>query len=498
MTEPKFEFIALLPQIIVCLTILVVIVADWFIEDPEAKKNYLGYLAALGLVEALAVLVGSKFGGFQVILGAELHPFYQSFFPDSFSWFFNITLLISGIISIMLSFQYVRDKIDHAAEFYSLLCLATLGAMFITTAKELLTLFLAIELLSISSYVLVALNKDSKQASEASLKYLVFGALSSGFFLYGSSLLFGMSGSIYYSDIHTFFQSYEGSFSLTILISVTLVLAGLGYKISAVPFHMWTPDVYQGAPLPVTAFLSSSSKIAGIVALIRILDMLNSHLTTPIWVLVLTILAVFSMTFGNLVAIAQKDIKRLFAYSSIAQGGYLLVGIIALSEKAALETAMTGLLLYLLVYVFMNLGAFACIIYLSKQVGSTQLTAFSGLGHKAPWFAFVLSCCLVSLTGLPPFAGFTGKFYLFTAVVQAGSQYTWLALFGVLNSVISLYYYMGIVKQLYFGQQDDSVQISPVNPSMMLASILCFVGILLLFVYPAPIIDFATQIVLFQ
>lgn len=493
------DFTVIIPEILVCLTALMVIGADFF-HYPEEKqrRGWLAFIAAAGLTVALGILMGSFAGGY---LGWE--RFGGSFIPDHMSLFFRAVLLISALFTIMLSVQYVQDKIHHAGEFYALICLATLGAMFLSAATEMLTFYLSLELVSLSSFVLVALRKDNPKSAEAALKYLVFGALSSGLLLYGLSLVFGMSGSIQYLQVNAFFtqnaQNFvdlRGFLSLQLLLAMFFVIGGLSYKIAAVPFHMWAPDVYEGAPLPVTAFLSVSSKLAGFAALIRILQMFDVNTLSPIWARLLIVLALLSMTLGNVLAIAQRNIKRIFAYSSIAQAGYLLLGVAALSSLQARDMALAGVFYYLLVYVFMNLGAFAAIIQLSKQAESTELLDFSGLGHQFPWFAFVLSCCLLSLTGLPPFAGFTGKFYIFGAVAQMGSSYLWLVFAGALNNVLSLYYYIRIIRTLYFSATPRSPMKTrdTVHPSMHLVSALSFVGILGLFLFPTPIFDFLTKI----
>jgi proton-translocating NADH-quinone oxidoreductase chain N len=491
------DFTAILPEILVCLTALAVIAADLFVyQDERRRRGLMAFISAAGLSLALGFLIGSYAGGY---IGLE--RFFGAFIPDHMSLFFRFALLISALLTVMLSIQYVQDKIRHAGEFYALICLATLGAMFLSAAAEMLTLYLSLELLSLSSFILVALRKDNAKSAEASLKYLIFGALSSGLLLYGLSLVFGMTGSIQYAQVNGFLAqnaqslvTREGFLALQPLLAMFLVLGGLSYKIAAVPFHMWAPDVYEGAPLPVTAFLSVSSKLAGFAALIRIVEMFDSTSLSPVWARLLFILAVLSMTLGNVLAIAQRDLKRMFAYSSIAQAGYLLLGVAALSNTASRDTALAGLLFYLLVYVFMNLGAFAAITHLSKQVASTEIIHFSGMGTKAPWFAFVLSCCLLSLTGLPPFAGFTGKFYLFGAVAQMGTVYLGLVAVGALNSVLSLYYYSKIIRVLYFGQSRSDLQIYAPHPAMMLASVVSFVGILGLFLFPSPVLDFIATI----
>jgi len=506
------DLLAILPEILVCLSALGVIIFDLLLNDKQAKTGKLAFFTGLGLALALGALLGLYLGGYH---GSD--DFSGAFKPDLMSVFFRATLLLSALLTVMLSVNYVRDKLRHPGEFYGLLSLATLGALFLVSATEILTFYLALELLSIASFILVALRKDQPRSAEAAIKYLIFGAISSAFLLFGFSLLFGMTGSLNFAEINTFLQQQGSEFvyqfaapegqsgnsfqaghlKIELMAALIMILAGLSYKIAAVPFHMWAPDVYEGAPLPVTAFLSASSKVAGFAALMRVLDMLSAEVTLPFWSRLIIILAVLSMTYGNVVAIAQQNVKRLFAYSSMAHAGYLLLGILALSELKSRDTALIGLCYYLLAYVLMNLGAFAAMVHFAAQSQSTRLQDWSGLGRRSPWLGFVLGCCLLSLTGLPPFAGFTGKFYLFGAVTMMGPQYLWLVLIGLLNSVVSLYYYARIIRVLFFGVAESSPSSQSTHSSpvlLMAAGGFSVAGLIALFVFPNWLIDFVAQI----
>ncbi|MGV3526040.1 MAG: NADH-quinone oxidoreductase subunit N [Candidatus Sericytochromatia bacterium] len=486
----------LLPEIIVCLTALGVIALDLLLDQRSQRTGRLAFLTGLGLSIALAVLVGFKLGGF---LGQSLPV--GTFHPDLMAFFFRALLLTSALLTVLFSVRYVEDKLRHPGEFYALLVLATLGAMLMTCATEIISLYLALELLSISSFVLVALRKDQPRSAEGAIKYLIYGAVSSALLLYGFSLLFGITGSLEYTAINSFLQQQgdqflyqNGNLKLELTLALLMVLAGMGYKIAAVPFHMWAPDVYEGAPLPVTAFLSASSKVAGFAALLRLLEALNVTNLVPVWSVMIAVMAVLSMTYGNLVAIAQPNIKRLFAYSSMAHAGYLLMGVLAMSQTASRETALIGVLYYLLVYVFMNLGAFAVISYFAARSRSSRLQDWAGLGRVHPVYGLVLGCCLLSLTGLPPFAGFTGKFYLFGAVTQMGSAYLWLVVVGVLNSVLSLYYYARILRVLFFGQPGRFEEDPTPQPALAFASVICVGALVGLFVFPNWVINLVSQI----
>lgn len=489
------DFIILTPEILVCFTALMIIAYSWFIPQDnnisQKQKNEPGYISLIGLFIALCVLIAWKIAGF-----SSPDNFWGTFIADKYSWFLRTILLIAAIITILLSFNYVNDKIKYPTEFYSLLLLAILGTMLMSSAGEMISLYLAVELTSITSYVLVGFRREKLQSSEASLKYIVIGAISSGLMLYGMSIILGITGLTDFQSITMSLLKNNNYGTQPLLnapfIAMILIICGLGYKISIVPFHMWTPDVYEGAPLPITAFLSVSSKIAGFAAILRILDMFSfSPIATDEWVDLIAILALLTMTLGNVVALVQKNIKRMLAYSGIAHAGYLLVGIVALATPSKAPLGMTGILYYMLAYIFMNLGAFAAIIYFARQTGSTQIIDFTGLSKKSPWISFALSCCLISLAGLPPFAGFTGKFYLFSAAINVG--YVWLALVGVLNSVISLYYYVRIIKYMYFGNIDETkIFINP-NPEIVIALLISVVGILSMFIFAGPIIQFISN-----
>ncbi|RZL32108.1 MAG: NADH-quinone oxidoreductase subunit N, partial [Pedobacter sp.] len=364
--------------------------------------------------------------------------------------YFKMIIVISSILIVLISFKYVNEKIRSVGEFYSLICMATIGAMVVSSANEMITLYLGIELLSISSYILCCFNKSNVKSSESSLKYFVVGALSSAFLLYGFSLLFGLTGTTQFPQLTAAIDKYtHPQLNAIFIIGIVMTIAGLGYKIAAVPFHFWAPDVYEGAPTPVTAFLSIVSKIAGFAAFSRFFQIFNTDMSAKIVVLV-AILSVLTMTIGNVLSLSQKNIKRLFAYSSIAHAGYLLIGFIPLLQNRSEDYA--GVLYYITCYIFMNIGCFAALIYFSKYTGSTDIDSFAGVAKKSPFVAFVFSCCLISLAGLPPFGGFTGKFYLFVGAVNSG--YTWLAFVGALNSVVSLYYYVKIIKSMYFGNSE--------------------------------------------
>ena len=365
-------------------------------------------------------------------------------------------------------------------EYVGLLLFVAVGLMLMAEASHLLMAYLAIEMVSLSTYLLVGLRRDDRGA-EASLKYFLFGALASGIMLFGMSLLFGLTGSLSFASLREATAGLDGSLRGALVIAVTLMLAGLGFKISMVPFHLWTPDAYEGAPVPVTALLSVGPKAAGLALFVRLMDAL-----APAWpaleplVLCLTMV---TMTFGNLVALVQTNVKRLLAYSTIAQVGYLLIGFIV-NTRLGLE----ALIVYLAAYLFMNLGAFACVVAVVQDTGRESLDAFRGLAKRSPVLAVLTTLFLLSLAGIPPLLGFVGKFLLFGAAIQAG--YVALAVVGVVNSTVALYYYVRIIREMYLQAPDSPGMLRPA-PALRLAAAVCGAGTLGLGLFPGTLLSLA-------
>lgn len=350
-------------------------------------------------------------------------------------------MALSAAVTILMSIRYVEQSGTALAEFIAILLTATLGGMFLSGASELVMIFVSLETLSISSYLLTGYTKRDPRSNEAALKYLLIGAASTAVFLYGVSLLYGLSGGqTELNAIANGIASANLSQSLGIVIALVFAIAGIGFKISAAPFHQWTPDVYEGAPTPVIAFLSVGSKAAGFALAIRLLTTVFP-LVAEEWKFVFTALAVLSMVLGNVVALAQTSMKRMLAYSSIAQAGFVMIGLIADTQAG-----YASMIFYLLVYLFMNLCGFTCVILFSLRTGTDQIAEYSGLYQKDPLLTLGLSISLLSLGGIPPLAGFFGKIYLFWAGWQAGLY--WLVLLGLITSVVSIYYYIRVVKMM--------------------------------------------------
>ena len=365
-------------------------------------------------------------------------------------------------------------------EYVGLLLFVAVGLMLMAEASHLLMAYLAIEMVSLSTYLLVGLRRDDRGA-EASLKYFLFGALASGIMLFGMSLLFGLTGSLSFASLREATAGLDGSLRGALVIAVTLMLAGLGFKISMVPFHLWTPDAYEGPRVPVTALLSVGPKAAGLALFVRLMDAL-----APAWPalepLVLS-LTMVTMTFGNLVALVQTNVKRLLAYSTIAQVGYLLIGFIV-NTRLGLE----ALIVYLAAYLFMNLGAFACVVAVVQDTGRESLDAFRGLAKRSPVLAVLTTLFLLSLAGIPPLLGFVGKFLLFGAAIQAG--YVALAVVGVVNSTVALYYYVRIIREMYLQAPDSPGMLRPA-PALRLAAAVCGAGTLGLGLFPGTLLSLA-------
>ncbi len=422
----------ILPEGIVIITFLGVLIVDLILG--RSSSRWIGYLAIAGLLASIVALY------FQ---WDNVNPisFLGAFNGDDLSIVFRGIIALSAAVTILMSIRYVEQSGTALAEFIAILLSATLGAMFLSGANELVMIFISLETLSISSYLLTGYTKRDPRSNEAALKYLLIGASSTAVFLYGVSLLYGLSGGqTELAAIANGIETAELGQSLGIVIALVFVIAGIGFKISAAPFHQWTPDVYEGAPTPVIAFLSVGSKAAGFALAIRLLTTVFP-LVADEWRFVFTALAVLSLILGNVVALAQTSMKRMLAYSSIAQAGFVMIGLIA-----GTQAGYSSMIFYLLVYLFMNLCGFTCVILFSLRTGTDQITEYSGLYQKDPLLTLGLSLSLLSLGGIPPLAGFFGKIYLFWAGWQAGLY--GLVLLGLVTSVVSIYYYIRVVKMM--------------------------------------------------
>lgn len=422
----------ILPEGIVTLTLIIILVGD--LISGRSASRWLPYAAIAGLLASVVALC-------YCWDNPDPISFLGAFNGDNLSVVFRAIIALSTTVTILMSIRYVEQSGTSLAEFIAIMLTATLGGMFLSAANELVMIFISLEMLSISSYLMTGYMKRDPRSNEAALKYLLIGASSSAIFLYGVSLLYGLSGGeTTLSGIASQITDLSSQESLGLAISLVFVIAGIAFKISAVPFHQWTPDVYEGSPTPVVAFLSVGSKAAGFALAIRLL-VTAFALETKEWQFIFTALAILSMVLGNVVALAQTSMKRMLAYSSIGQAGFVMIGLIA-----GTDAGYSSMIFYLLVYLFMNLGAFICVILFALRTGTDQIAEYAGLYQKDPFLTLCLSICLLSLGGIPPLAGFFGKIYIFWAGWQAG-LYS-LVLIGLVTSVISIYYYIRVVKMM--------------------------------------------------
>ncbi len=465
---------ALLPEMILVITIIVCLILTFSLKGDDQNLVFLSAIAGLGISLATFFLMDTSH---------QITAFYETFVSNSFTVLFRVLILLGAILSVMLSKKYVCNFGNSIGEFYTLMLTATLGAMLLVGSNDLIMLFIAIETLSISSFALCGYTKLDKLSNEAAIKYLIIGTTCTAIMLYGFSFLYGITGQTNINAIANILSSYEISSAL--IISFLFVLAGFGYKLSAVPFHTWAPDVYQGSPIPVAAYLSVVSKIAGFAALIRF--MLLVYADISIFTPVIATIAIATMTAGNLMAIGQKNIKRLMAYSSIAQAGYVLLGLSVLSSEG-----ISGMIFYLIVYLAMNLGVWAAIEIFAGQTGMDLINDYNGLAHKNRYFALCLSICLLSLAGIPITAGFFAKFYLFKAIAFAGIEFMPILIIALINTIFAVFYYVKIIRAMYvrpmgkFAKQNGEIKISLSLQNVLLATVLAtvFLGI-----FAGPIIN---------
>jgi len=464
-----YELLA--PEILTALLGLLLLATGLLL--PERGKKAVGPLAVCGLAIILV----------KVIINFRLEAvlFDGVYQIDMLGNFFKFLFLCAALLVFFMAGRYTDSFGQRKSEWFSFMIFATLGMMVMASCGDLLTLYIGLELMTISFYILSAYLLNDGLSAEAGLKYLIMGALSSAVLLFGISLLYAAAGSTVFNEIHLVLNS-PGHTQAVVVAGIALLIAGFGFKIAVVPFHMWAPDIYQGAPTPVTAHLAVASKAAGFAALLRVF-MVALPLSRFNWSLTLAVLAALTIVIGNLIALPQKNVKRLLAYSSIAQAGYILVGLAAVNTYG-----LKGVLFYAMLYVFSNVGAFAVTTLVEVETGSTDLVSFNGLGQRAPMLAAVMTVCLLSLAGIPPLAGFAGKFYLFSGAVQA--EYLWLAFVGLLMSMISVYYYLNIAKAMYIGDcENDAPFMVPL--ASRLALWICLLGTIFIGIYPAPLSQLA-------
>jgi len=451
-----------------------------------ANKGILRGLGIASLIACIAISVSFWGRADDSIFGGMLRA-------DEFAIFFKVIFAGTAILVLLASKDYVSRFARHEGEYYALVLLSAVGMMLMAASRDLITIFISLELTSLSLYALVGFMKDAK-SSEAGLKYLLLGAIASAVLLYGMALIFGLTGETGLAEIANLIPAGRIWETPILLLGIIFIIAGFGFKIATVPFQMWVPDVYEGAPTIVTAYLSVGSKAAGFAVILRVFLEAFGGDTLPDWAMIFAVLSAISMMIGNLVAIAQTNIKRMLAYSSIAQAGYLMIGLAAVTRAGELGDATlfgpTGLIFFMGCYALANLGAFIAIIAISNKIDSDSIADYSGMGGRAPLLALSLTLFLVSLTGLPPTAGFLAKFYLFNAAVQ--HDLIWLVVIAVINTAISAYYYLRVVKMMWFNPAASTEKV-PSSWALRGALVIACVGVLFLFFYPSPLLDVANE-----
>ena len=430
------DFYTLLPIIVLSAWAALLLIADLFI--PDEKKGITAVLSAAGLALTMGLTLSQT--------GQTIKGFSGLVILDGFSTFVNTLLLFSGLMAIAVAYSYLKRRGIERGEYYSLILFSVVGMMLMAQARDLIIVFIALELLSIPLYVLAAFDNANEKSEESGIKYFLLGAFSGGFVVYGIALVFGATGATAFAKIAASIATGNAD-PLLILAGTALILVGFGFKVGAVPFQMWTPDVYEGAPTSVTAFMAAGAKIAGFAALMRVFSTTFPDIASDITP-VLAILAALTMIVGNVAAIAQKNIKRMLAYSSIAHAGYILMAFVAFGNPDLTNDAIAAGIFYLVAYAITNFGSWAIVISLEKENGEgLALEDYAGLGKSNPLMAAAMTIFMLSLTGIPPTLGLIGKFYLFRVVVEGG--FIWLAMIGILTSLISAFYYLRVIVIMY-------------------------------------------------
>jgi len=483
MTTPTLSELnlgATLPAVLLALGTIFLLMVDIFL--PKERRHLTAWLALGGIGVSFALTLWN--------FNTQAYALEDMFIADPFSSFMNMIVLIVAALTVLLGIDYMKRTGLARGEFWSLLLLSTSGVMFMTSANDLLVVFIALELLSIPLYVMTAFRSNNAKSEEAGMKYFILGAFSSAFFVYGAALIYGATGTTNLPEIFTAvagITSSGGASLAYLLVGAGMIIVALGFKVAVVPFHMWTPDVYEGAPTPVTAFMSVGAKIGGFAALLRVLVTALPALAAgqspdPVWQNTIMIISALTMIVGNFVAVSQTNLKRMLAYSSIAHAGYILMAVAAAGNPLQSDAAAKAALVYLLSYAFTNIGAFAVVLAIEKNDGSgTELSNIIGLARSKPIVAAMMAVFMLSLAGIPLTAGFTGKWFIFQSTMSAGLYP--LAIIGVLTSVVSAYYYVRVIVNMYLldGAGDPAEGATPyVNWALYAA----FAGVVVLGLFP--------------
>tara|TARA_B100002052_G_scaffold17896_1_gene14229 strand:+ start:1236 stop:2726 length:1491 start_codon:yes stop_codon:yes gene_type:complete len=480
------------PELILVITIIAALITDLFLKS--SKTDIVGWVLGSGLIVVALSIINLR----------HVPPttlFLDMIVIDPFSSFIKLVVILSTILIIIASWNNDELKDYRKGEYFTIMGIMVIGLFLMASSVDIIMLYIAIEVVSIMSFILAAYLKLNTRSNEAGLKYVIYGSFSSGVMLYGLSIIYGLTGSTNYFEIQEAISILDNAANPALIMALLMIFAGFGYKISAVPFHFWTPDVYEGSPTTITAYLSVAPKAAGFAMIIRFFHQifsdgnalgLNLIGTTDMpWPEIIGVLAVATMTLGNLVAIQQESIKRMLAYSSIAHAGYMMLALPVISIDA-----VEAVMIYLFVYLFMNLGAFFIVITIKNKTGGETFDDYRGLGWKMPFVGSVMTLFMLSLTGLPPTAGFVGKLYIFKTLIGAGESFYWLVLAGGINSVISLYYYFHVVKVMFLeGERSDEIVQPPATMFGLL--IVTAVPSLLLGLYWNPLVTWVKDSIIF-
>ena len=461
----QMDFSLVIPEIAISVLGLAVLILGLVL--PAKYRPGLGWFTALGLLVVT---------GLTIVNWNNIGSLYDDLYiVDQFSQFLKITFLTAAFLVVLGSMRYVDKHLCGQSEYYSIMLFATLGMMAMVSANDFMTMYVGLELMTVSFIILVCFRRTETKSLEAGIKYVLLAGMSSAVLLYGLSLIYGITGTVVVTEVGKTL-AMQGTLPL-LMLGVVMLVAGLGFKISAVPFHMWSPDIYEGAPTPITSFLAMGSKVASFAILIRIFVIGMFGITLQ-WGLLLAILAAVTIIVGNLVAIPQTNIKRLLAYSGVAQAGYILVGLVTASQDG-----VKGVLFYSFLYVFATVAAFTVVAHFYNVTGSDEIKDYAGLARRSPMMAAVMIIAMLSMAGIPPLAGFVGKFYLFMTIVE---QYLWLAIIGLVMSMVSVYYYLRVALVMYRDEPLDSTPIAisaPVTVTLLVATL----ATLFLGIYPGPL-----------
>lgn len=496
------SLLAILPQIGLAVMAAVVLFLDLYLPESRRRTVALASGIGLGLVALLPLIFypGSQFVPQGLYWGGMVRY-------DSLSQIFTVMVLVAAAITSLMTIDV--KGVGNKGEFYVVLIVSALGMTLMAGASDLIMVFLALETTSIPLYILAAFKRNEEKSSESGMKYFLFGSFASAILLYGLSLLYGFTGQTNLTLLAQYLTSQQFATNpIPVLAAMVMVVVGFGFKISAVPFHFWTPDVYEGAPTPVTGFLSVASKAASFALLLRFFILvfpstvvIGGHEIQNFWVQLVAVFSVISMTVGNVVALSQRNIKRMLAYSSIAQAGYTLIGVAAIQsqvttdpnlQRLAGQQAVAAVSFYMFMYVFTNLLAFTVIVLFGEATGSETISDLAGLNRRSPWLALMMTVALLSLAGVPPTAGFFGKFFLFQAAVQSGL--VWLAIVGVLNAIVALYYYLVVIKVMYVDRSEDEDKPIPVSRTYFWVLGISVIAVILIGTIAAqPIFEWAVR-----